>query len=295
MKTLSSLIRPLSQQDVAQVIAFLQNLIALGNPLLADDSIRFFESATTIASVGVFEQNDLIGILQQDSLGLINVVASSEFDYQAALSILLPLSKSAVTGLQGSADACLAVKRALFNNDDLILANQVFDVYELAIERIKVPARLQQGQVDRRLLSAGDNQWYLQWLNDYYKQIYRIKPDGHTQTLLEHRLSGDLAQARLHVLEVDDIPTSTCRIWAQSTDAIHFDTLWTPIDFRSREYGRSMLASLILDAWSHKISKAYVLASPSYPAAHHCYLSLGFKKIDTLRQVICKKGIQFKV
>ncbi len=242
---------------------------------------------------GCFENSKLIGLIAHYWNGMIAIQA--EQGLQELLSLLLKSTNRPVSGLIGPNNATQQIKKLLFSDESNIQLNDNSVTYCLELSNLVIPKKLSSGDVIARKLEEKDLELFCQWMLKYSNEALNAKTNQTLKQAWEKSARLALREDSTWVLECEKQLVSTCSINAKTIEAIGVGSVWTPLEYRSREYGRSVLAAALFDCWSNKIPKAILFTQADNKAAQNCYNSLGFKQVDEYRLVLCKQEVKFQI
>jgi len=244
--------------------------------------------------IGYFNDNQLVSLIVHHHNGIIEIHANDH--YKTLLSLLLKISQRPVKGIVGPSQAAQEIYKLLFIDNSNIQLNDDSIIYSLSTEKLIMPPNLNSDDYLVRKLELHDLNTYCHWMTKYSIETLRQKKDAILQTKLKKAAQLSIEAKTCWVLEYQGNLVSTCHETTKTNTAISFNTIWTPLEYRSREFARTILAAAIIHNWSTKIPKAFLFANHRNHAAQHCYQSLGFKASKgRYRFILCKKAILFQL
>jgi predicted GNAT family acetyltransferase len=88
------------------------------------------------------------------------------------------------------------------------------------------------------------------------------------------------------VLDLSGVPVAYAAFNAMLPDTVQLGGVWTPPEFRSHGYGRSVVAGALLAAREAGAGRAVLFTNSDNHAAQSAYRSLGFARVGDYGLVI---------
>ena len=191
-----------------------------------------------------------------------------------------------VDGLLGPWPQVEAAERAL-NLDRSRLGKVVPEyLYRLDLADLVVPAPLSSGRVVYRCARIDDLPRLVPWRREYDQ--HTLGYAGHT--IDDAAIRDDLARmvdaGTLWVLEEDGSLVSMTAFNAAMPDMVQVGGVFTPVESRSRGYGRAAVAGSLLDARAAGAVEAILFTEMDNHPAQKAYEALGFERIGEYGMIL---------
>ena len=241
---------------------------------------------------GAFRHGSLQGVVAHYPDNFVILQANTHTD--ELFTHVTAESSRPVKGILGPTSQVKALLQSLVIPDDSLQLLSHECLYQLPLERLRLPSCLTSGRYTARLLEHQDLELFTQWRMDYATEVLRQRrTELSYQTFAAEALQA-LESRHTWVLEENGTLLSTCTITAMTDEAVQIGHVWTPRDLRSREYGRSILASCLYAAWLKSVRYAVLFSNPKNKPAQHTYQALGFEAAGEYSLVIFRHALSLK-
>lgn len=216
--------------------------------------------------------------------------------FQAPPEMVVRLARSALSaspralkGLIGPAAQVEAAYAALPIADERVQLDSTEKLYRLYLSELQVPAALASGQVQARLVAADDVELLTRWRVAFSVETLG-EVDGDDLRLRSRATADNLLRQGVTWLLEDERgrPVSTTSFNATTSEAVQVGGVWTPPEFRSRGYGRAVVAASLLDARQQGVQEAILFTDEENVPAQRAYEALGFEEIGDYRLLFLK-------
>lgn len=159
-------------------------------------------------------------------------------------------------------------------------------LFSLHLDDLLVPGPLARGDVSCR--SPRDDElpamvgMRIAFMHEHLGQRMHASRENEAREIV-----GELHRSdRLMLLECDGRMVATASINAEIPGMVQIGAVYTAPEYRSRGYGRAVVAGLLLDARSRGITTAVLFTGTRMAAARRAYEALGFRSIGEYGLVI---------
>jgi hypothetical protein len=217
------------------------------------------------------EAGGIIGVAAHDPVGAVQVHASAQLP-ALVKECLRPLSKiSAVAGrpeqMREAVDAL-----GLGSRNVARLSREI--LMSVDVDAMVLPELLSQPGVVSRRATAADLPLLTQWRMRYFEEVHQ-KVAGEA-ALAE--VTGDQADGRLWVLEVDGEVVNTAAFSAVFPHLVQIEYAYGPPETRAKKYGRSAVAGALRAVQSEGITHAVFNTDEKNVAVQTGIQPIGFRK-----------------
>jgi RimJ/RimL family protein N-acetyltransferase len=222
-----------------------------------------------------FDNGRIIGVAARYWQGMVIVFAP---DHAAALAIMVGDGRS-VAGILGPWQQALDAQDALGVDDTQRTLRSREVLMTLPLAAIQQPVALPNQNLSARRATAADLDLLTDWRVAFTLETLGATP---SQTLTQHsraEVGRWVAEGDQYLLFDGDRPVSGCCFNARLPDAIQIGNVWTPPEWRSRRYGRSVIAAALTEARTAGATMAVLFTDIENTAARTAYLALGFTAV----------------
>jgi len=150
----------------------------------------------------------------------------------------------------------------------------------LQIDRLQLPEPMLTNQaLTCRLARADDLPLLRQWRHNFACESLGATPSQDLNATVEADVARWVAEQSQFILLDGDRPVSGCCFNARVPDAVQIGNVWTPPDWRSRGYARSVVAGALDHARREGVSQAILFTPEDNKAAQTAYAAVGFTPI----------------
>lgn len=271
-------IRLLTPQDQPRLEAFLrahttETMFLRGN--LAQGGIHDGTQPYQGRYAAVFEGDRIIGVAAHYWQGMLVVFAPGHAGAVARAAV----SNRAVAGILGPWQQALDAQEALAIDDtDRILRSR--DVLmALKLDELRRPAALPNQHLACRLAVAADLDLLAEWRLAFTLETLGATPSQAVTEQCRAEVARWIAEGSQFLLFDGQHPVAGCCFNARLPDAVQIGNVWTPQQFRSRGYGRAVVAGALAAARDAGANLAVLFTPTDNAAAKTAYLALGFTAI----------------
>lgn len=238
--------------------------------------------------VGVFEHDEVVGAAVHYWNGDIHV--ECPVDLEQAVRVAAASSGREVRGFLGPWDQIVAARRAMGLADAAARTESREDLFALDLDRLRVPAAIQRGEVACRLATSADLEGGLiDWRLDFEVENLGGVPSERRRARGRQLLEGCLAQDALFVLERDGAIASMSAFNAVLPDCVQIGSVFTPPEQRSRGYARAVVAGSLLIARSNGVQRSLLFTEYDNVAARTAYRALGYERVGSFGLILYEK------
>jgi predicted GNAT family acetyltransferase len=162
-------------------------------------------------------------------------------------------------------------------------------LYVLDLADLIVPQALQTGRVRGRRMEARDLDQVTAWRVDFGLESLGETPGPDLQARTRASVERSLAKGHIWVLEMGGRLVATSAFNTAIAEAVQVGGVWTPPAWRSRGYGRAVVAASLLDARAEGASLGILFTGEGNVPARRAYTALGFRRVGDYRLLLLKK------
>lgn len=157
----------------------------------------------------------------------------------------------------------------------------------LALDRLKLPAPMLQGQkLHCRLATADDQELLIQWRQEFSFESLGETPSQAVAQKCAGEVARWIAERSQFILTENGLPVAGCCFNARLPDAVQIGNVWTEPQHRSRGYARAVVAGALDHAREQGVKQG-VLFTPDYNAAAlTAYAAIGFTPVGDYAMVL---------
>lgn len=272
-------IRLLTPQDQPELEAFLRERTAASMILranLAQGGIVDGEQPYQGRYAGAFTGERLIGVAALYWQGMLAIYAPQ---HTGAVALAAAQGRR-IAGILGPWQQALDAQEALGLDGAHHRLRSREALMGLALADLQMPAPLLRGQkLQCRLAVPADQELLLDWRLAFTGESLGATPSqAHTKTCAED-VTRWIAEQAQFILTDDGRPVAGCCFNARLPDAVQVGNVWTPPQYRSRGYGRAVVAGALDIARRQGATQAVLFAPEDNQAAITAYLAIGFNRI----------------
>jgi RimJ/RimL family protein N-acetyltransferase len=278
-------IRILTPGDEALLDAFLRPRIASSMILLSNlraaglhDRGERFEGTYAV----VFEANAPIGVVAMYWNG--NAILQAPPAHAAALcKAAMGASGRALAGMLGPAAQVAGALGGLGIEPGALRLDSVEGLFELSLDRVRVPTALADGTIRVRAAAPEDLELLAKWRSAYMIEAL-YEPD--TPQLYADSLEAErrgITDGHIWLAQHDGRPAATTGFNAVTREAVQVGGVYTPPELRGRGYARAAVAQSLLDMRMLGIERSLLFTGDDNPAAQRAYQAIGFQRIGDYR------------
>lgn len=219
-----------------------------------------------------------------------NVILEAPRHLEAVLCEAVRRSPRGVQGLVGRHEY-VATARALLGLEGAAASlDSVEILYRLELERLVVPAALQEGRVTCRRATLADLPTLAPWGRAYRIESIGMEDGSDLEKALEHGQRASVADGRVWILEEDGTPVAMTAFNARTDDCVQVGGVYTPPELRSRGYARCAVAGSLLDARKDGAERSILFTGEANPSAQACYVGLGYEAIGDYHLLMLREA-----
>lgn len=281
-------IRLLTPQDQPRLENFLrahvaETMILRGN--LAHGGIQDGTQPYQGHYAGAFEGGRIIGVAAHYWQGMLAVFAPGHAGAVAKAAV----SNRAVAGILGPWQQALDAQEALALDDRYRTLRSKEVLMALNLGDLRQPTPLPNQALTCRLATPADLELLTEWRIAFTKETLGGTP---SQAIAEHcraEVERWVAEGSQFLLLDGAHAVAGCCFNARLPDAVQVGNVWTPPQFRSRRYGRAVVAGALASARSEGASLAILFTPTDHEAAKTAYAALGFTAIGDYAILLFKQ------
>jgi len=288
-----STIRILGPEDEAALEAFLRpriesSLFLLGNMRVAGlaDNGRPYQGTYAAA----FVDEAIVGVAALFWNGMLVLQAPECLDScwrTAVASCGTPLR-----GLIGPAAQVETVKESLAIDGEAIRVDEVEYLYSLKLADLRVPEKLQTGVWQGRRITSDDLEQQTAWRVAYMMEEMNEEDTPELWQRARQSLQHAESTGRVWVLVEDGRIVASSGFNAAISEAVQVGGVYTPPEWRSRGYGRAVVAASLLDARAEGVETGILFTGIHNIPAQKAYEALGFRRIGDYRILYLREPIE---
>lgn len=150
-------------------------------------------------------------------------------------------------------------------------------LYALDLDKLNVPDSLNRehcqiievGEIGRNVLK--------QWIRAYQIEALGAEDNKELDLIVENRVERTISEKSCWGLLIDGVPVSLSGFNSRLPDMVQIGPVWTPPEYRSLGYARTVVALTLEKAKEEGVKKAILFTND--PAAIKAYEAIGFEKI----------------
>jgi RimJ/RimL family protein N-acetyltransferase len=191
-----------------------------------------------------------------------------------------------IGGLIGPDKQVDAVKNGLDIGESRIQLDETERLYTLALDELVVPDVLASGEAVARQAQRSDLAFLVAWRVAYSAETLGESETGGARERTRSTVERLIRQGHTWVLEVEGEPVACSSFNTATEEAVQVGGVWTPLDMRSRGYGRAVVAASLLDARADGVTTAVLFTGEENIPAQRAYAALGFQHIGAYRMLL---------
>ena len=164
------------------------------------------------------------------------------------------------------------------------------DLFALDLDRLRLPPALSTGAWECRLPSPSEMDALALWRRDFQVDTIGEPPFEGMVAECRKSLERHLGDHSLFVLVDRGALASTCTFNARVPDCVQVGGVWTPPAFRSRGYGRAVVAGALRHAQAEGVTRAVLFTGERNHSARAAYEALGFVRVGDYGLVLFNDG-----
>lgn len=286
--------RILHPDDEAVLETFLlprieSSLFLLGNMRIAGlaDNGRPYQGTYAAA----FVDGAIVGAAALFWNGMLVMQAPEQLD--AVWRTAVAAADRAIQGLIGPAGQVQRVKDSLAITADAIQLDETEHLYSLALADLIVPEKLQTGVWHGRRITADDLDQQTAWRVAYMIEEMHEHDTPELWQRARHSLEFAESMGRVWVLEEDGRAVASSGFNAAAREAVQVGGVYTPPEWRSRGYGRGVVAASLLDARAEGVSTGILFTGVDNIPAQKAYMALGFQRVGDYRLLHLRRPLRY--
>lgn len=194
-----------------------------------------------------------------------------------------------IAGIVGSCSNSDIVISNLGLSDANFILNRNEGLYALDLNDLKLPSKLESSRYHMVEVKEVERSIIFEWIKNYEIESFGSEDNDALTTHVNERVDNMNSGYDCWVLMVDNQPVSLSGFNARLPDIVQIGPVWTPPEFRSKGYARTLVASTLQQAKEEDVQKSILFTDN--PAAIKSYESIGFKEIGLYKLAILKKSI----
>jgi len=196
-----------------------------------------------------------------------------------------------IGGLIGPDEQVDPVKDGLDIDETRIQLDETERLYTLTLGDLAVPDALASGQAVARRAELRDLVFLTAWRVAYGAETLGESETGQSRERARSTMERLIRQKRTWVLEIDGEPVACSSFNTATEEAVQVGGVWTPLDLRSRGYGRAVVAASLVDARAEGAKAAILFTGQENVPAQRAYAALGFRHVDAYRMVLLSPAL----
>lgn len=177
-------------------------------------------------------------------------------------------------------------------SDEAIKLDEAEYLYSLKLAEMIVPEKLRTGVWQGRRISSDDLEQQIAWRVAYLMEEMNEDDTPELWQRVRQSLQHAKSTGRVWVLEEDGRPVASSGFNAAITEAVQVGGVYTPPEWRSRGYGRSVVAASLLDARAEGVETGILFTGVNNVPAQRAYEALGFRRIGDYRILYLRQPLQ---
>ncbi len=255
-------------------------------------SVHLLDKFGTGLYAGYFQGSNLLGVAA--CFDNAHIFIQSPEGGCHLIAFLMAESGKPIRGILGPFDQVSEIINKAGLESDLFQLRKTNSLYHIEIEKLILPSKLTGNQLTARPLERHDLPTYIQWKTDYNISVMRACKTPTLKQLIEKEATLDLKNQHVWLLEKGGELLSACTIAASTHNIMQLGLVWTPINNRSRDYARSIIAACLFNAWSSPIKHCVLYAfNDNIPLKKVCE-SIGFETVGEYSHIIFKQALGLK-
>jgi uncharacterized protein len=280
----------LGPEAEAAMLEFLRQRVEHSMFLLSNLAEAGFEASDHRRSgvyVGALEGDAIVGVACHYRMG--NIVVNAPRHAAVLARALVDASGRRIAGVVGPAPEVAQIVTALdlpHGADAQLDESEV--LYRLALDQLRVPAALRDGEVRGRELAVADVEQVSEWMLRYcVEAIGDVETEALREKVRAEQVAA-LGRGEVFVLEHEGRLVARTGFNARLPDAVQIGGVWTPHELRGRGYARCVVAAHLLAAREAGVRTAILFTEHSNTPARRAYAALGFAEIGRYRLLMLR-------
>lgn len=233
------------------------------------------------AYAGYFREQDLAGVVAHFGNQMLSIQTDQYHGQLARLA--METTGLELAGMTGKLEQVRTTCEALELDETRRKLDSQELLYDLDRQELQVPRLLERPEVTHRPPERRDLELLVEWFTAYYSETL-----GGDMQQARQSVERYLAAGTARVLEVEGTPVAYCHFNATTPDTVQIGGVWTPPEFRSRGYGRAVVAAHIETA-PPSVEKIILFTACTNIAAQRAYEALGFRHIGEFAVVLFER------
>ena len=167
------------------------------------------------------------------------------------------------------------------------------NLYRLRLADLQIPPQLQSGEWTGRIAAPNDIELMTRWRVGYAMEALGERDSPELWQQIRSNLQRYLANGDIWILEDRGQPVSSSGFNTSTTELVQVGGVWTPVELRSRGYGRAAVAASLLAVRDDGVHTAILFTGEENISAIKAYTALGFQQIGDYRITLLKEPISF--
>lgn len=234
---------------------------------------------------GVFEGDRIIGVAAHYWQGMLVVFAPGHAGAVAKAAV----SNHTVAGILGPWQQALDTQEALALDDRYRTLRSKEVLMALKLSDLRQPAPLPNQSLTCRLATSADLDLLTEWRIAFTKETLGATPSQTTAQHCRAEVERWVAEGNQFLLFDGAHAVAGCCFNARLPDAVQVGNVWTPPQFRSRRYGRAVVAGALATARQAGAALAVLFTPTDHEAAKTAYAALGFTAIGDYAILLFKQ------
>lgn len=281
-------IRILTPQDQPKLEAFLhahvtETMFLRSN--LAQSGVVDGEMPYQGRYAAVFEAERIIGVAAHYWQGRLVVFAPGHVGAVAKVAV----AARPVTGILGPWQQALDAQEALALDDRYRTLRSKEVLMALKIDALRQPAPLPNQHLACRPATPADLDLLAEWRLAFTLEALEATPSQATTQHCRAEVERWIVEGNQFLLFDGEHPVAGCCFNARLPDAVQVGNVWTPPQFRSRGYGRAVVAGALAFARQSGVTLAVLFTPFDNEAAKTAYAALGFTAIGDYAILLFKQ------
>jgi predicted GNAT family acetyltransferase len=164
-------------------------------------------------------------------------------------------------------------------------------LYSLRLAHLVVPEGLHSGRLQGRRIQPGDLDLVTRWRVAFSLESLGAEDTPHLWNQCRASVERSLKDGKTWLLLDQTQPVSTSGFNTTIDEAVQVGGVWTPPEFRSRGYGRAVVAASLLDARAEGAVKSILFTGVGNLPAQRAYAALGFRHVGDYRLLLLRTEV----
>ncbi len=223
-----------------------------------------------------------------------NVILQAPDSLGPIWQAVVTTSPRSIKGIIGPADQVAGVIERLSLADAQIQLDETERLYHLDLAALVEPPQLSRGELRGRHIESRDVDLITRWRIDYEIETIGERDTPELRERCRAGVEQSLREGRTWVLDQAGNPVACSSFNSVIREAVQIGGVWTPPEWRSRGYGRCVVAASLVEARAQGIQRAILFTGETNWPAQKAYEAIGFRLVGGYRMMLFQTALDRK-